>query len=50
MGYWVVMAVGLVEVWLGALEWLLRGMREVKNRGDCNSLGVIGCADILADV
>jgi len=31
------MAVGLVGVWLGALEWLLRGMREVKNRVDCNT-------------
>jgi len=31
------MAVGLVGVWLGALEWSLRGTREVKNRVDCNT-------------
>ena len=31
------MVIGLVGVWLGALGWSLRGMREVKNRVDCNT-------------
>jgi len=41
MGYWVAMAVGLVVVWLGALGWMLKGTREVKNRVDCNTESVI---------